>query len=456
MKTDIRTVIKNLIQEMSRGAYEREEVIALSLLSAFAGESIFLLGLPGVGKSMVARRLKSAFKDSTCFEYLMSRFSTPDEIFGPVSITKLKDGDTYERCIDGYLPTADVIFLDEIWKAGPAIQNSLLTALNEKIFHNGKNDIKLPLKGIIAASNELPAEDEGLEALWDRFLIRYIVQPVSEKNAFMSLVCDTENTFCMPSTLPVNSEDFDKIQMEIKKVTVPDSILASLFSLRSLYSKRFMNKEELSDDEEITAPYVSDRRWKKIVGILRASAYLNGRDKVDASDCLLLEHLLWDKDNQISVVKKDVAGMVSDCIMKTYRSGEEGGIVFDEVTTSENIRCYTILAGRDDLLIPVEDYERLQDGKPTYGRFCYGNLIRVDEKQGDFRLKYEAPGAIIMNAFKYQIKRKPSRRTTSVEQMGNIPDMLTDQIASNMFLRDNLEHYPYLKAMSNRFRGLTK
>ena len=314
MKTDIRSVIKNLIQEMSRGAYEREEVIALSLLSAFAGESIFLLGLPGVGKSMVARRLKSAFKDSTCFEYLMSRFSTPDEIFGPVSITKLKDGDTYERCIDGYLPTADVIFLDEIWKAGPAIQNSLLTALNEKIFHNGKNDIKLPLKGIIAASNELPAEDEGLEALWDRFLIRYIVQPVSEKNAFMSLVCDTENTFCMPSTLPVSGEDFDNIQMEIKKVTVPDSILASLFSLRSLYSKRFMNKEELSDDEEITAPYVSDRRWKKIVGILRASAYLNGRDKVDASDCLLLEHLLWDKYNQISVVEKDVAGMVSDCI----------------------------------------------------------------------------------------------------------------------------------------------
>ena len=106
-----------------------------------------------------------------------------------------------------------------------------------------------------------------------------------------------------------------------------------------------MKKEEHSDDEEITAPYVSDRRWKKIVGILRASAYLNGRDKVDASDCLLLEHLLWDKDNQISIVKKDVSGIVADCIMKTYRAGEKGGIVFDEVMTSENIRCYTILAG---------------------------------------------------------------------------------------------------------------
>ena len=179
---------KELITQMSRGAYEREEVIALSLLSAIAGESIFLLGLPGVGKSMVARRLKDAFKDSRCFEYLMSRFSTPDEIFGPVSISKLKDEDTYERNIDGYLPTADVAFLDEIWKAGPAIQNSLLTALNEKIFHNGQIDIDLPLKGIIAASNELPAEDEGLEALWDRFLIRYIVQPIAEKDAFYALL----------------------------------------------------------------------------------------------------------------------------------------------------------------------------------------------------------------------------------------------------------------------------
>ena len=269
---EIKEKIRALLTEMNKGAYEREELISLAMLSALSGESIFLLGLPGVGKSMVARRLKMAFKDAQSFEYLMSRFSIPDEIFGPVSISKLKDGDTYERVIDGYLPTADVVFLDEIWKAGPAIQNSLLTVLNEKIFRNGKQDIQLPLKAVIAASNELPAEGEGLEAMWDRFLIRYVVKPIVDKHKFISLITEEPEPCVIPENLKITTEEFYAIQEASHKVDIPWEIGELIFTIRKVLKEE---KENLYESVDVTKtdliepPYVSDRRWKKVIGVMR-------------------------------------------------------------------------------------------------------------------------------------------------------------------------------------------
>ncbi|MDR0527613.1 MAG: AAA family ATPase, partial [Spirochaetaceae bacterium] len=191
----IKERITALLEKLNEGIYEKEEVIALALMSSIAGESIFLLGPPGVAKSLIARRLKYAYKGAAVFEYLMSRFSTPDEIFGPVSIKKLKDEDKYERITRGYLPAAEVVFLDEIWKAGPSIQNTLLTILNEKIYRNGEKETPVPMEALVSASNELPAKDQGLEALWDRFLVRLFVNGIEDTKKFDGMIAMPSKPF---------------------------------------------------------------------------------------------------------------------------------------------------------------------------------------------------------------------------------------------------------------------
>lgn len=290
--------ITTLIKEMSEGVYEKEHILSLALLCSIAGESIFLLGPPGTAKSLVARRLKEVFREKQSFEYLMSRFSTPDEIFGPVSISKLKNEDVYERRVEGYLPTATVVFLDEIWKAGPAIQNALLTAINEKIYQNGAETIHLPMKGLIAASNELPKEDEGLEALWDRFLVRVVSNCISNEKTFYKMLRQKQSVMVnIPTELCITNEEYEYWQEQIEEVRLPDEILKVITHIREGL-KEVLKKENVAPLDY----YISDRRWKKIVHLLQTSAYLNDRNQVDYSDLYLLAHTLWNKVEGITVI----------------------------------------------------------------------------------------------------------------------------------------------------------
>ena len=294
--------IRLLLSEMNRGVYEKETEINLSLLAALAGESILLLGPPGVAKSMVARRLKSAFTDARAFEYLMSRFSTPDEIFGPVSISRLKESDKYERAIDGYLPTADVVFLDEIWKAGPAIQNTLLTVINEKLFRNGDKELHLPLKLLVAASNELPAQGEGLEALWDRFLIRILCTCVKQEESFYKMLLDDsadhpETTAC---EWQISDREYAEWQAEIRRVTLPLDVLSCITAIR-----HGLTSVEMQDSDLRRNVYVSDRRWKNIVKLLKTSAFVHGRTEVSMTDLLPVYHCLWSEPDE-SVAIRDI------------------------------------------------------------------------------------------------------------------------------------------------------
>lgn len=239
----------------------------------------------------------------------MSRFSTPDEIFGPVSISKLKDADTYERIVDGYLPSATIAFLDEIWKAGPAIQNALLTIINEKIYRNGQFSIRVPLKGLIAASNELPAQGQGLEALWDRFLLRCLVGGIEDMGEFDRMISSTDETEpVVNEQLQITGEEYVRWEKEIAAIKIHYSIFEVIHALKDGIEQY---NRQVQNEGGISAPlYVSDRRWKKMVKLLKTSAFLNGSDTIRLSDCTLLSYCLWSETEHMEAIEEMVAAAI--------------------------------------------------------------------------------------------------------------------------------------------------
>lgn len=362
---------KQLLGEMNRGIYEKETEISLSLLAALAGESIILLGPPGVAKSMVARQLKTAFRDTQSFEYLMSRFSTPDEIFGPVSIQKLKTSDTYERAMEGYLPTADVVFLDEIWKAGPAIQNTLLTVINEKIFRNGNREMHLPLKLLVAASNELPAKGEGLEALWDRFVIRIESRPIKLEKNFRAMLLESHADFADNadfSDLKITAEEYAEWAEKICKIGVKEEVLDAISAIRK--SLRAVNVDEAAERRNI---YVSDRRWKNIVRLLRTSAFMQDREEVDICDLLPIYHCLWQEPEERDAIR--------NIVIRALFSPFADKLVEMKNALAEDIKYHRVRRNPEDGRDYEGEIETLSDGLSSLERQLGENLFAsADDK----------------------------------------------------------------------------
>lgn len=370
---------KQLLGEMNRGIYEKETEISLSLLAALAGESIILLGPPGVAKSMVARQLKTAFREAQSFEYLMSRFSTPDEIFGPVSIQKLKTSDTYERAVEGYLPTADVVFLDEIWKAGPAIQNTLLTVINEKIFRNGNREMHLPLKLLVAASNELPAKGEGLEALWDRFVIRIESRPIKQEKNFRAMLLEVKSEERgvkkqspaaeeKANSNAITAEEYAGWTERIDKIGVKIEVLDAISAIRK--SLRAVNVDEAAERRNI---YVSDRRWKNIVRLLRTSAFMQDREEVDICDLLPIYHCLWQEPEERDAIR--------NIVIRALFSPFADKLVEMKNALAEDIKYHRVRRNPEDGRDYEGEIENLSDGLSSLERQLGENLFAsIDDK----------------------------------------------------------------------------
>ena len=417
----VKPKITELLKRLNDGVIEKEEVIALSLLSSVAGESIFLLGAPGVAKSLVARRLKYAYKDGSSFEYLMNRFSTPDEIFGPVSISQLKDHDKYERIVKNYLPTATVVFLDEIWKAGPSIQNALLTVLNEKIYRNGEQEIQVPMKALISASNELPSKGEGLEALWDRFLVRLIVDGVKDKQSFNDMISKTLNSYndTVGEALKITDDEYKKWNKQIDEIEIPENVFNVIHVVRS-----FIDQHNQREENKQNPIYISDRRWRKIVRLIRTSAFLNDRKGADLMDCFLIKDCLWNETEQIQATSQ----FVRDAIQKHGYSlkfnfkglkdelDEFKTEIKEETKFEKDTRVETLVNARNDYfeivgfnnennLIRQIDYNNLTNSNEYVRLYYYYEYYRQVQQNRTYNIrKGNSKFSIFINDQEYKLK----------------------------------------------------
>ncbi len=266
--------LRALIDHLEDGLLERGAAVRLVLLAALAGEHVLLIGPPGTAKSELARRLHHAFDGARYFERLLTRFSTPEELFGPLSLKALEH-DRYERMTDGYLPTASIAFLDEVFKANSAILNALLTLLNEREFDNGSTRTRTPLISVVGATNEVPTE-EALMAFHDRFLVRVPVAAVSD--AVFGELLALAPAATAPAPVTIDRAALAHWLVERDRIAVPASVMAHLHALRTRASALGIT--------------VSDRRWRQLVGLLRSAALTEGRQAVDAFDLWLVPYVV--------------------------------------------------------------------------------------------------------------------------------------------------------------------
>lgn len=270
--TSLQSKFHALALQLKGMFWERDAIVSGMLCAAVAGEHVLLLGQPGTAKSMLVRQFCAGF-GGQYFEWLLSKYSVPEELFGPLSLVELKRG-IYSRVTTGKLPEAEIAFLDEIFKANSGVLNSLLSAINERVFHDGNSAKRIPLRMCVGASNELPDGPE-LAALYDRFLLRYWVSPIADRKAQAAMLLAPVKQTSLCATL----EDWEAAQVEAEQVLVPAQVIDELLTLKTKLAAAGI--------------MVSDRRWKRSVGLLRANAWLSEDDEVSTDHFAILSDVLW-------------------------------------------------------------------------------------------------------------------------------------------------------------------
>ena len=346
----------------------RDNIIKSALLALVAKENSLLIGPPGTAKSLLARRISQTLQplsenEHTYFEYLLTKFSTPEEIFGSLSISELKQ-DRFLRNTQGYLPTAQVAFLDEIFKASSSILNALLTILNERKYHNGTTSTDVPLIGLIGASNELPTGQSELSALYDRFLIRCFVDYV-EANQLYQFFDITPPSYLLNH---LSKDDIDQIHQKAANVVFPKEVQEAVCKIWADHNEAF---KENSDET------LSDRRFVKVINLMKISAATNDRNSVDFSDVFLLKDCLWNhpdnKTKVIDIIKTVLAQFDKPVAITSSDMADFNNQVTSSTPTKNQHKTHGLSgSGTQDDPILIENLQHLKRlEKPEIGQQGY-------------------------------------------------------------------------------------
>ncbi|WP_367873502.1 AAA family ATPase [Luteolibacter sp. Populi] len=282
-----------VLEPLKKAYVGKDEIIDLMGVSLAARENLFLYGPPGTAKSALVHSLAARIHGHT-FDYLLSRFTEPNELFGPFDIRRLREGDLVTNT-EGMLPEADIVFLDELLNANSAILNSLLMALNERIFRRGRETRAIPALFFAGASNHLP-EDDALRALFDRFLLRVRCGPVAESQLARVLAAgwDLEKKDG-ESAATLTAGDLREFQKAVRVV--------DLSPVREAYLDLVIKLRHAGMD-------ISDRRAVRLQRVIAASALLCGRLEARVSDLWVLRHV-WDREEQIEVIESIVGAVLA-------------------------------------------------------------------------------------------------------------------------------------------------